>query len=315
MPGGRLRWLEVPEDDPRIPYVTWNENGVSAHLGMSIHAIAWDEIAAVYGFAEWDGQSRRVIVAIGPYEAWPSELPRCVQFDDEMSGFAEVLEAMAQRLDRFNPHKLRSFDRAIEGNPKVLWVRLVEERSNVNVAIAEGDAATEPEQVQPISISYSIPRNGWGGCGITVGERVAEFGTTWMGDPLGQLGAAAVALLSEATAMTLSIFQEPGETRIELVMEPTVVHHGAGCKSLSTRLRIRVRQYREMVGWGKDDPGELYLDALVDLVGFAEAVVKAMRDVQAALTPDQYLEEWEMPFPSGVLTHLEALLKARQGNE
>jgi hypothetical protein len=152
-----------------------------------------------------------------------------------------------------------------------------------------------------VTFTYRLTGTGWADADVRVGEASAHASASYLGDALGELLDAVLAVAEGAATARASWDEEPGEYRWLLDLD-------------GTELRVRLLDFREWRGVveSPDEEGEVLFDQRCDLNEFGAAVVAAARGVIDEYGIDGYREKWvEHDFPLEQLTRLEALLGER----
>jgi hypothetical protein len=152
-----------------------------------------------------------------------------------------------------------------------------------------------------VTFTYRLTGTGWADADIRIGDALAHASASYLGDALGELLDAVVAVVEGEVAARASWEEEPGEYRWALDRDDADV-------------RVRVLDFRESRGIveSPDEDGDVLLDQRCDLNDFATAVAGAARSVLDEYGAEGYREKWvEHDFPLESLTRLEALLGDR----
>ena len=138
---------------------------------------------------------------------------------------------------------------------------------------------------------------GWAECRIRVDAAAANLTASYLSDALGDLCSAVIALLRGEAQARVSFEEEPGEYR--WLFE----------RSGPDRLRIRIREFEDVIDHAPDKDGQPIFDAECELRAFAAVLLKELERVLTEYGLAGYKEQWVLAdFPESRLLELRALL-------
>lgn len=151
-----------------------------------------------------------------------------------------------------------------------------------------------------VEFTYRLTGTGWSDAQLRVGDSSAPLSASYLGDALGELLDALVALIDGALSARASWDEEPGEYRWLFDRD-------------GWNIRIRLLDFPELRGFveAPDEEGTVLLDERCDLEGLVAAIASAARAVLSEYGAEGYREKWvEHDFPATQLERLEAWLHA-----
>jgi hypothetical protein len=146
--------------------------------------------------------------------------------------------------------------------------------------------------------NYWLTGSGWSEGHLGLGGRWITMTASYLGDALGELLGAVLALCDGAEHARVSWDEEPGEYRWLFDRDGDDVH-------------VRVLWFDDLWNELPDDRGEERLAGTVALASLAEAVASGARKALDRYGEQGYREKWpEHDFPTAALTAIEAHLRS-----
>jgi hypothetical protein len=152
--------------------------------------------------------------------------------------------------------------------------------------------------VRPVSFWYQLFGAGWGRAGISDGQQDAQFLTSYLSDPLGDLASGISTLLQGASKARCAWAEEPGEWRW------LFDRHG-------DEVEIRILWFEDTFSKALDEKGELRYSTRCRLLRLASQVRDSMRQLLDEVGLDGYREAWRYDFPVKEYERLNALIESR----
>jgi hypothetical protein len=149
--------------------------------------------------------------------------------------------------------------------------------------------------VRPVSFWYRLLGAGTGRAWLSDGQQDAQFFTTYLSDPLGDLTRALITLLQGAAKARCAWADEPGEWR--WLFE----RHG-------DELDIRILRFEDTFSNALDEQGAPHYSTRCKLLRLAVQVREQMRQILEEVGLDGYLEEWGYDFPLAEYERLNSLI-------
>lgn len=149
--------------------------------------------------------------------------------------------------------------------------------------------------VRPVSFWFRLIGAGTGRAGISDGQHDAQFITSYLSDPLGDLARAMIVLLQGGSKAHCAWAEEPGEWR--WLFE----RHGG-------ELGIRILWFERTFSKAPDEQGELRYSSRCRLRQFASQVREQLRQILNEVGLEEYREEWRGDFPLARYEQLNELI-------
>ena len=151
---------------------------------------------------------------------------------------------------------------------------------------------------EDMQFTYELTGTGWSAGYLTIGSRHTKLTASYLGDALGELLAAVLAVADGNASARASWDEEPGEYRWVFGREDGLVH-------------VRVLWFRELWSDDDDDAGEERLSGTVTMPALVSVMAGAARKVLDDYGASEYKRAWvEHPFPEDTLRALEAIEQA-----